>query len=371
MPEKKKILDDQINAVKGTTAQAWFMPGNHDWNKGKRDGFNQILHQARYVESLQIPNIHFAPLEGCPGPVEVTLTEQITMLIIDSQWWFQQEGRPGETSDCDCKTNDELTLALKDALYRNRNKLVIFAAHHPFRTHGEHGGYFTFKQHLFPLTEVNENLYIPLPIIGSIYPLSRSWFGNIQDMPHPVYKKYIQSLDTLLNKHPYAIRVSGHEHTLQYMTENGQQHIVSGAGSKQSQVKYGKDTRFADEGTGFGVLDISINGNITLTFYSSLSKDSDQVLYTATLPAFKASGLEDKAVAVPDLPATHTTITAPYYKANRFKKWLLGENYRKEWTTSITVPVFDMGKERGGLKPTKRGGGMQSRSLRLRRCGRT
>ena len=364
-PEKKKILDDQINSVKGTEAQAWFMPGNHDWNKGKRNGFAQILHQARYVESLQIPNIHFAPPEGCPGPVEVKLTDEITLLIIDSQWWFQQEGRPGETSDCECKTNDELTLAIKDALYRNRNKLVIFAAHHPFRTHGEHGGYFTIKQHIFPLTELNENLYIPLPVIGSIYPLSRSWFGNIQDMPHPVYKKYIQSLDTLLNKHPYSIRVSGHEHTLQLMTEDGQQHIVSGAGSKQSQVKYGKDTRYANEGTGFGVLDISTNGSITLTFYSSLSKEANHVLYQTSLPVFKSPGLEEKAVSIPNLPDSFTTITAPYYKANSFKRWLLGDNYRKEWTTSITVPVFDMGKVRGGLKPTKRGGGMQSRSLRL------
>lgn len=363
--EKKLILDNQINSVKGTPAQAWFIPGNHDWNKGKRDGFNQILHQSRYVESLLIPNIHFAPLEGCPGPVEVSLTNDITLLIIDSQWWFQQEGRPGETSDCDCKTGDELTLALKDALYRNRNKLVIFAAHHPFRTHGEHGGYFTIKQHIFPLTEVNENLYIPLPVIGSIYPLSRSWFGNIQDMPHPVYKKYIQSLDTLLNKHPYAIRVGGHEHTLQYMEEKGQQHILSGAGSKKSQVKYGKDTRFANEGTGFAALEISTNGNITLTFYSSLAKSEDKVLYTTSLPPFKLNKTEVKAEAIPRLPDSFTTITAPYYKAGSFKRWLLGENYRKEWTSSITVPVFDIGKERGGLRPTKRGGGMQSRSLRL------
>ncbi|MGN6419208.1 MAG: BamA/TamA family outer membrane protein [Pseudobacter sp.] len=364
-PEKKKILDDQINSVKGTEAQAWFTPGNHDWDKGKRDGYKQILHQSQYVESLQIPNVHFAPLEGCPGPVEVKLTDQVTLLIIDSQWWFQQEGRPGNTSDCDCKTNDELTLAVKDALYRNRNKLVIFAAHHPFRTHGEHGGYYTFKQHLFPLTEVNPSLYIPLPVIGSIYPLGRSWFGNIQDKPHPVYKQYVRSLDTLLDQHPYAIRVSGHEHTLQYMVENGQQHIVSGAGSKQSQVKYGKDTRFANEGTGFGVLDISTNGNITLTFYSSLSKDPNQVIYTTSLPAFKAPTLHEQAITSPSLPDSFTTVAAPYYKAGRFKRWLFGANYRKEWTTPITVPVFDIGKMRGGLTPTRRGGGMQSRSLRL------
>ena len=28
-------------------------------------------------------------------------------------------------------------------------------------------------------------------------------------------------------------------------------------------------------------------------------------------------------------------------KGNGFKRWLIGENYRKEWTDSIRVPVLD------------------------------
>src|SRR5690606_12102008 len=42
-----------------------------------------------------------------------------------------------------------------------------------------------------------------------------------------------------------------------------------------------------------------------------------------------------------------------------------GSNYRAEWTTPVRVKVFDIAKEQGGLKPTQRGGGMQSKSLRL------
>lgn len=44
---------------------------------------------------------------------------------------------------------------------------------------------------------------------------------------------------------------------------------------------------------------------------------------------------------------------------------LLGENYRAAWRTKIEVPVFDIGNEKGGLKILKRGGGQQTRSLRL------
>ncbi len=363
--EKKKILDDQVDVVKGTKAEAWFIPGNHDWRKGRKDGFEQIQHQSKYIASLQLPNVHFAPMDGCPGPVEVPLNANVVLLIIDSQWWFQREGRPGTSSDCDCKSEDELAIAIKDALYRNRNKLVLFASHHPFRTHGEHGGYYTFKQHLFPLTEVNPHLYIPLPLIGSIYPLSRSLFGNIQDLPHPVYKSYIQKIDTLLDKHPYCIRVAGHEHTLQFMEEKEQYHIVSGAGSKTSQVRHGKDTKFAHEGTGFSVLEISVNGSVSLRFYSSRATNNQQPVYAAQLKKFVSPGIDLIKPVAPHLPDSATSIAATYYKAGAFKRWLLGKNYREEWTTPVRVPVFDIGKEKGGLTPTQRGGGMQSKSLRL------
>ena len=43
----------------------------------------------------------------------------------------------------------------------------------------------------------------------------------------------------------------------------------------------------------------------------------------------------------------------------------MGSNYRKEWNTPITVPVLYLSKEHGGLTPIKRGGGKQTKSLRL------
>ena len=43
----------------------------------------------------------------------------------------------------------------------------------------------------------------------------------------------------------------------------------------------------------------------------------------------------------------------------------MGSNYRKEWNTPITVPVINLSNEHGGLTPEKRGGGKQTKSLRL------
>jgi hypothetical protein len=56
----------------------------------------------------------------------------------------------------------------------------------------------------------------------------------------------------------------------------------------------------------------------------------------------------------------------PGLKGNGFKRWLIGENYRQEWTDSIRVPVLDLKSDFGGLTPEKEGGGKQTRSLHLK-----
>jgi hypothetical protein len=58
-------------------------------------------------------------------------------------------------------------------------------------------------------------------------------------------------------------------------------------------------------------------------------------------------------------------VPAEIYKAGGFHRFLLGDNYRDLWATPIKVPVLDLRNFHGGLKPTKEGGGAQTRSLRF------
>ncbi len=53
------------------------------------------------------------------------------------------------------------------------------------------------------------------------------------------------------------------------------------------------------------------------------------------------------------------------FKINGSKKFWMGSNYRAEWKTPITVPIINMSTEKGGLTPVKKGGGKQTKSLRL------
>lgn len=59
-------------------------------------------------------------------------------------------------------------------------------------------------------------------------------------------------------------------------------------------------------------------------------------------------------------------IAAEYDDVSNVHRFWLGENYRKLWAAPVKMRVLDIQKERGGLTVEKLGGGMQTRSLRLK-----
>jgi hypothetical protein len=224
------VLDSQVSIVKGTPTRVYMIPGNHDWNQGGPGGYDAILREQLYVDLLDTKNVKFFPEGGCPGPIEVPIGDNIVLVIVDSQWWIHPYDKPGIESDCPYKTKDEVLSQLSDILTRNYKKLVIFATHHTFRSNGPHGGYYGVKQHIFPFTDLSPNLYIPLPIIGSIYPISRGVFGSPQDLRHPNYQNMITDIERVTKTHPNLIYAAGHEHSLQLIKDTGHYYIVSGTG---------------------------------------------------------------------------------------------------------------------------------------------
>lgn len=61
-----------------------------------------------------------------------------------------------------------------------------------------------------------------------------------------------------------------------------------------------------------------------------------------------------------------TVVPGPQFKQSGLHKFFFGTRYRDLWTTPIKVPVLRLGQYGGGLTPTERGGGMQTKSLRFR-----
>jgi Omp85 superfamily domain/Calcineurin-like phosphoesterase len=360
--EAERRIKEVLDIVKDFPGKIFFIPGNHDWENGKKTGWQQLKQQEQFIEQyLQRGNV-FLPDDGCPGPVEVSLNSKTTLIIMDTQWWLHPWDKPGRESACETKTEDEVLTELDDILYRNRHKQVIVAAHHPMYGYGKHFGYATVEDHLFPLTNLSKALYIPLPVIGSIYPVYRRVLGNVQDMHHPRYRLMQEQMVKLLKKYPGAIYTNGHDHNLQYVISDSVNYITSGSGSKNDPVTRKAKTRYASNRSGFGELRFFANGINTLVFH-----EANIPVHTFPLVVAPRPAITEGTIARINIPEGQTVRVAAgkRYVSSGFNQFIMGKNYRKEWAQELTIPVFDISKEKGGLKVLKRGGGKQTRSIRL------
>lgn len=358
------ILADQIDWVQGTGAQAIFIPGNHDWKRGARGGLDAIRNQQQFIDTLNEDKITFLPRDGCAGPVEIPLTDKVVLVIFDSQWLLHAWEKPGEESSCETKTAADLFSALEDIFSRHPDKRIILAAHHPVISYGAHGGVYNLKSHIFPLTDLCPDLYLPLPLVGSIYPLYRKWFGNVQDLAHPLYRSYSQAIMGLMKESPGSLHVSGHEHALQY-ARGGQSHfIVSGSGAKVNHVKKKGLSRYAEPVTGYVKLDIMKDGTIVFSFVHAEMDEDWMVTFSDTIRAPQPVQGKAEESGVVSFDSVVVRASSKYL-ANPWRMRMLGENYRQEWYQQIKVPVFNIASEHGGLEIVQKGGGMQTLSLRL------
>lgn len=362
---QREVMEAKLNAsldvMKDFPGKVFMIPGNHDWADAESRGWSQVLNMARYVDNYLDSEEVFLPKGGCPGPIEIPVSPEILLVIMDTQYLLHRWDKPDQDNGCDAKSSADALLLLDDILSRNRDKHVIVAGHHPMYSFGPHGSKYTFKQHLFPLTDLNKKLWIPLPVIGSIYPIFRSFFGTRQDLPNPRYKMIRNSMVEIFSQVGDLVYVSGHEHSLQYIQRDSAHYVVSGSGSKSSNSAAGLGTKFHDQTHGFARLKYADDGAVTLTFYDG---DAKETLYEEEL---------NKKIIIKPSPAdfetdyTDSTVVKPislqYQDANTF--WF-GENYRDIWATPVEMRVFNIGKEKGGLEIVKLGGGNQTKSLRLK-----
>lgn len=361
--EAEDIMSAQLSMLGDFKGNVYFVPGNHDWQKHKHDGWQRIRNQQQWVDSLRNERISFFPKDGCPGPVEITIAEDVVLVVIDSHWFLHPWDKPeGDDSPCDAKSAEDVAIELEDILERNRGKRVIVAAHHPIFTYGQHGGVFTWRDHIFPLASFESaRLYLPLPGIGSIYPLYRKYIGDRQDIAHPLNKQYRRMISGLLEKYPGVIYANGHEHSLEYAWKDSVHYITTGSGVNSTFVKKKGYAQYASDKHGLVRIDVFNDGAASIHYFE-VSKQEPVFTVSVKSPEKLTAAADEK---LPDVSGTVRAHASDKYAAGPFKRKFLGNNYRAEWKQDLDVPVFDIGTAKGGLKIVQRGGGMQTLSLRL------
>ncbi|MDB5012946.1 MAG: Calcineurin-like phosphoesterase, partial [Daejeonella sp.] len=228
LPPKENLLRSDAEcalkahkkALENYHGKVVFITGNHDWNKGRKDGYEYALRQEKYLEKLFNKNV-LLPSKGCPGPKEININEKLTLILINTQWWLQPGFRPiGKQCGCRVSSEEEFFEHLIKILDENKGKHIIVAGHAPVYSYAIHGGRYKFSHHIFPLTIYKKKAYIPLPIIGSLLPLYRKFFGAKEDIAHPRYRHLRHKLKDIFKNYPGLIYAAGHEHNLQHILKD-------------------------------------------------------------------------------------------------------------------------------------------------------
>ena len=244
-------MTSQVRVVTGPAASArgsrlYFVPGNHDWGlKEEFEGAVRLSHMADFLARERQRTGAFAylvPEAGNGGPFVLDWGPSTRILFLDTAWWLLQ---------ADDAERDRVLLGVEEALRTAGDRKVLFAAHHPLRTAGSHGGEFSFWSTL-----------------GIQYILSRTG-AILQDLNSIPYRRLERGLRFLFGQYgpPFAF-IGGHEHNLQYFTKvdptDPDHMIVSGSASKSSEVGRGEGLQFGTDRHGYMKLLLHRDGSVSL-----------------------------------------------------------------------------------------------------------
>ncbi|MCG1037510.1 metallophosphoesterase [Polaribacter sargassicola] len=347
-PLAKRRIEAQTDVAKEFKGNSIFIPGNHDWYHGL-DGLKR---EEKLVENA-LGKSSFLPNNGCPLE-KVEISKNIDLIIVDTHWYLTNwDKHPTINDECEIKTRSKFFDEFESLVKKARGKTTIIAMHHPMFTNGSHGGEYSFKSHMNPL-----------PILGTIKNVIRETSGlSNTDIQNKKYNELKKRIVTLSQENEKTIFVSGHDHNLQYLVQDNLPQIISGSGSKTTPTRLSKDAKFTYETQGFAKLDIYKDGSSRVNFYSV--KDDGIVYTTDVLPAdvnkvfnnFAVNNVAYKKASI------YTKEEVTKGKSYRF---FWGDRYRKYFGTEIKAPTVSLDTLFGGLEPIRKGGGHQSKSLRLK-----
>lgn len=264
--EQRARLERQIAAVTNAGARGVLVPGNHDWEKSGPGGFEAILRQGAAVDELGKGLVALLPEGGCPGPA-VRDEGPFRLILLDTEWLLRDVRMRRGGSACPASADSTVMRLLDQTVRDAGNRQVIVSAHHPLESGGVHGGHFTVQDHLFPLTNLKSWAWLPLPIIGSLYPLIRGNGASAQDVGHSRNREIRGLLEEVFRRYRPLVYASGHEHSLQVLAGNSARWlVVSGSGyyGHGGHTAWVDSTRYAASLSGYVRLDATGSGRIRL-----------------------------------------------------------------------------------------------------------
>ena len=248
-------LEAQVQVMRAVNARAKsafavFIPGNHDWgHKFGAEGEARLRNMHQFLQRRHARGINVAllPAAGTPGPAVIDIGEHIRIIIIDTAWWLLAPNSPEKR---------QLMTRVEQAMASAGTRAIAIATHHPYKSASAHGG------------------VVPIWSALGIKWLLYKTGAALQDLNSLPYRDFITGLTGIFERRGAPLLfVGGHDHVLQVIkaTEplDPRFMLVSGAGSKLSQVGHINGMVYRGREPGYMRLVVKKNGRMDLFVISA------------------------------------------------------------------------------------------------------
>jgi len=329
--EDHSFLISQLELTNTFNGDIIISPGYSEWSSG---GYKSIKNLEKFVQKNS--KASYFPDDGCPIKVK-DLSDNVILISLDSQWFLEDwDKHTYINDDCEIKNRAQFFLAFEGILKRAQGKIKIITSHHPVFSNTKSGF------------------------------IARTGGTSTKDFQNKQNRTFRNKIVTLARQTEDVIFVSGHDHNLQYIHKYGISQIISGANGKTKKAKTNTTSDFASSENGFAKIDIYKNGKAVVHYYSSSSNNAQDIFSTTLIEG----GKEAFKIDLKPKSSFGTSKKSSIYSVDettksKFYKGLWGEHYREFYSKEVKAPIAFLDTLKGGLTPVRRGGGHQTKSLRL------
>lgn len=325
------LKKDLLYPLKDFNGKMYFTPGVNEWNSDAPESIDQL---ESFLQDNSISG--FWPEDGCPIERK-SISGKIEIISVDSQWFLEDwDNHPTLNVNCKYKTREEFFTEFKDDLKDSQGKLVIVAVHHPVMSNTK------------------------LPFFRKVTGASPAYFESNRQ------KELKGKLETLASLYEDVIFVSGNHNNLQFLYNDRNPQIISGAAAQTAVAKVKKDGLFASSKNGFAKLIVYDDLSSEVRFFE-VTKGESKLAYTYSISRERPYFTEIET----DFPEKiNKTQVASIYTSNETSKnsiykGLWGNRYRNVYRQSVEANVLYLDSLMKNPRPIAEGGAKQSRSLRL------
>ncbi len=324
----KNSLKKQLGLVEPLGKNVIFMPGHKEWTYGHK-GVSDI---EKYIQKNS--KAKFYPDDAEPIKHH-DLGENVELITVDSQWFLEDwDDHVYINENSEIQNRTLFFLEFENRIKKAQGKIVLVVIHHPIRTLTKQG------------------------FLNDIGGFKTGDFQNKQ------YRTLRNRLKTIARGAENVIFLSGQGKNLQYIDSSVPQ-IMSGAAGETEAVEKGNEGDFSIAEKGYVRLDITTDGGVSANYLALENGVFNEVYKTIVL---KGKTGDTEKYTFPESFDTYKKASIYTREATTktgFCKAVWGEHYRAFYGKDVNAPLVLLDTLMGGLAPVKRGGGQQSKSLRL------